>query len=662
MRKNILFTILSIFLLFITVGCNFNDFLPDDGDTPTEDVNDNQEDSEQKVIYNLAVESGYKGSYEDWLESIRGDEVVIQVSNGEIQWKYSNESLWKKLISLKELTGEKGSDGKNVEFKVNDGFLQWRYVGEDDINWRNLLNLSTLTGADGQDGKTPEFRVNDGFIQWKYSNETTWTDLISVSTLAGEKGEDGLTPEFRASETHILWKYTIESDSEWRELIALDSLKGEQGPQGVPGQDGYTPVITIGSNGNWYVDDVDTGIKAQGTQGDPGIDGRSIVSITLTSSNDNVDTYTILYSDDTTSIFTVTNGKNGLQGIQGVPGNDGHTPIITIQGGYWYIDGVNTNVLAEGLKGETGNGISSIVLTKTEGLVDTYTIMFTNGSTTTFAITNGKDGEQGIQGIQGEKGEDGHTPVITIQGGYWYIDGVNTNVLAEGLIGETGNGISSIVLTSSEGLVDTYTITFTNGSTTTFAITNGKDGVGVESITIDERGHLKITLTSGVNLDLGNIKGPQGEAGVDGTDIESAEINANGELVFTLSNGKTINAGKIVGSDGTNGINGVGIKGISFNAAGELIIILTDDEEINCGPLPLCEHMFNDWITNKEATCTSIGVEIRNCIKCGYRDYNFVDAIGHAYEFVYALVDTCVERKELHACISCSSITNWILN
>lgn len=37
-----------------------------------------------------------------------------------------------------------------------------------------------------------------------------------------------------------------------------------------------------------------------------------------------------------------------------------------------------------------------------------------------------------------------------------------------------GGGIVSIEKTSSEGLVDTYTITFTDGSTSTFTVTNGK--------------------------------------------------------------------------------------------------------------------------------------------------------------------------------------------
>ena len=88
-----------------------------------------------------------------------------------------------------------------------------------------------------------------------------------------------------------------------------------------------------------------------------------------------------------------------------------------------------------GPQGETGNGISSITLTESKDLVDTYTIYYTDGTITTFTVTNGKDG---LQGIQGEAGKDGHTPVITIENGYWYIDGVNTLQHAQGVQGETG--------------------------------------------------------------------------------------------------------------------------------------------------------------------------------------------------------------------------------
>ena len=44
--------------------------------------------------------------------------------------------------------------------------------------------------------------------------------------------------------------------------------------------------------------------------------------------------------------------------------------------------------------------------------------------------------------------------------------------------GATGNGISSIDLTSSEGKTDVYTIHFTDGTSTTFEVKNGEDGTG----------------------------------------------------------------------------------------------------------------------------------------------------------------------------------------
>lgn len=58
-------------------------------------------------------------------------------------------------------------------------------------------------------------------------------------------------------------------------------------------------------------------------------------------------------------------------------------------------------------------------------------------------------GNTGATGARGERGERGDT-------------------------GATGNGIASIELTSTQGAVKTYTITYTNGMTTTFDVTDGE--------------------------------------------------------------------------------------------------------------------------------------------------------------------------------------------
>ena len=79
----------------------------------------------------------------------------------------------------------------------------------------------------------------------------------------------------------------------------------------------------------------------------------------------------------------------------------------------------------QGIQGATGNGIQSIEKTSSNALTDTYTILFTDGSSTTFEVENGK-------------------------------------------------GIVSIEKTSSEGNVDTYTITYNDDTTSTFTVTNGE--------------------------------------------------------------------------------------------------------------------------------------------------------------------------------------------
>jgi hypothetical protein len=85
--------------------------------------------------------------------------------------------------------------------------------------------------------------------------------------------------------------------------------------------------------------------------------------------------------------------------------------------------------------GPTGNGIASIELTSTVGLVKTYTITYTNGTTTTFEISDG---------------EDGSTPVITFVGTVIYVDGV----AGPDLKGEQGDPGPNEVSTDTDSSLD----------------------------------------------------------------------------------------------------------------------------------------------------------------------------------------------------------------
>ena len=69
----------------------------------------------------------------------------------------------------------------------------------------------------------------------------------------------------------------------------------------------------------------------------------------------------------------------------------------------------NSSIKGSGIfvKGETGNGIEKIEKTNTEGLIDTYTIYYTDKTTSTFQVSNGGKGDKGDKPI---KGVDYFTP------------------------------------------------------------------------------------------------------------------------------------------------------------------------------------------------------------------------------------------------------------
>lgn len=198
-----------------------------------------------------------------------------------------------------------------------------------------------------------------------------------------------------------------------------------------------------------------------GPAGNDGDDGNGIASITLTDSTGNVDTYTINFTNGTSTTFTITNGTPGATGQTGPAGvgidsitgpqsaNNVDTYTIHFSDGAASTFTVTNGV--DGTAAAAGRGIDSVVKTGTAGNVDTYTIYYSNNTTSTYTITNGAAGPVGPEGPTGPIG-----PV--------------------GPAGNDGNGITSITLTDSTGNVDTYTITFTNGSTTTFTVTNGVAG------------------------------------------------------------------------------------------------------------------------------------------------------------------------------------------
>ena len=283
----------------------------------------------------------------------------VRNSGTAIQWKYSDESDWHDLVTIAELTGAagengadgidgkdgvngndgingtngkdgingtngvNGKDGKNIEIQKDDLYIRWRYAGGE---WQNLVALADISGPAGQNGKTPEFRVNEAMLQWHYVGDEVWLNLYDLSTLKGRDGEagqdgasgkDGNTPFI--GENGNWWIGDTDTGVKATGEKGEKGDTGEKGETGASGKDGNTPFI--GENGNWWIGGTDTGVKAAGEKGEKGDTGEK--------------------------------GETGVDGKDGASGKDGNTPFIG-ENGNWWIGGTDTGVKATGEKGEKG--------------------------------------------------------------------------------------------------------------------------------------------------------------------------------------------------------------------------------------------------------------------------------------------------------------------
>lgn len=275
--------------------------------------------------------------------------------------------------------------------------------------------------------------------------------------------------------------------------------------------------------------------NTQDIKGDRGV---GIVSVEKTATDGLVDTYTITYSDEHTSTFSIVNGAQGEQGPQGQ-------------------------------KGEAGNGIYAIDVDSydEETRTTTYRIVYTNQDYTTFTI---KDGEPGPKG---DKGEIGPKTIFRVEGNYLQYKAENAstwvNLISidqiKGPKGETGadgkdgiNGISGVGIVNIEkiktvGKIDTYQINYTDGSSNTFDVANGADGTSLVGISWSED---KKTLI----FELSNEE----EIRVDFTDISKNLINVDdGEIGQVLTIVDDGDGNKVIGF--TNKTAYTGTNGVTVN-------------------------------------------------------------------------------------------------
>ena len=304
------------------------------------------------------------------------------------------------------------------------------------INGTNGTNGTN--GQDGQDGVSPtvtyaETPIGVAVTITDASGPHTFTILNGEPGPAGPQGNQGIqgpagaqgvqgpagpagfSPTVAAVKAGDSTVVTITDANGPLTFVVHDGQQGPVGPQGIQGIQGIQGVQ-----------------GQQGPAGPAGPAGKGIVSITQTASNANIDTYTITYTDNTTSTFTVTNGVDG----------QGTNQTLTIQGNQLTISGGNTVTLPTGGAGggNDGRGIQEITGPVTSGLVDTYTIHYTDGTTSVFTVTNGAQGPAGQQGPAGPAGPQGEQGPQGVQGpvGPQGPQGAQGAQGLQGLQGETG--------------------------------------------------------------------------------------------------------------------------------------------------------------------------------------------------------------------------------
>ena len=258
--------------------------------------------------------------------------------------------------------------------------------------------------------------------------------------------------------------------------------------------------------------------------------------------------------------YTTTNYITDESYTIDIPGNQ----TLSYYNGALSISGGN-EINIPGGNGEPGVGVDRIVYNYSDGLVDHYDVIYTDtgvnpSHTNEIIVTNGRDGvdgadstvpgpqgpqgEQGPQGIPGIDGADGRgiyafTGPVTIGNTstytLTYTDGTTSNITVQN--GLNGRGISSITGPIRNGYTDTYTINYTDSTTQTYYVINGVNGTNApmpQLVVTEVTGGHQVTFnnvtTPNNNQDpntfnvMDGVAGPAGPAGADGEDGTSFSL------------------------------------------------------------------------------------------------------------------------------------------
>lgn len=502
--------------------------------------------------YELAVQHGYDGTLEDWLQSLQGKSAYeIAVEHGYT----GTEEEW--ISRLNNLVADGGTYVKTASFNsagqliltLSDGTTLnigggLALKGADGANGKDGTNGSNgANGKDGRDGKDGKDGQNgkdgvsvagvsvngEGELIFSFSDGKA-TNVGKVVGTSGLNGKDGLSAYEIAV---ITGATTAATEAEW-----LQSLKG------TAGTDGQTPYV--GTNGNWWIGTTDTGVTAGGRNGTDGATGKSAYEI----------------AKENGCTLSEAEWLASLKGADGQNGSNGKSAYeIALEAGLTtaateaeWLDSLKGATGAAGQDGRDGKDGKDGV----------------NGK-------DGADGKDGIAGKDGIDGKDGDTPFIGTNGNWW-IGTTDTGVKAAGPQGELGlkgdkgdkgetgaqgaNGKSAYEIAIEKNLI-------TNAVTEEQWLASlkgekgaqGEQGVGIQNITLNN-GTMTITLTDNTQFQFENI----GSASSGGTTPQIRINTQTNEWEISSDSGNSwVSTGvKATGEKGADGADGAkGEDGIS---------------------------------------------------------------------------------------------------
>lgn len=273
--------------------------------------------------------------------------------------------------------------------------------------------------------------------------------------------------------------------------------------------------------------------------------------------------------------------KKSLIGQGAIQGQDGKTPYIDPTTKHWFIDGVDTGVLAEGVQGQ--QGISPTI--------DPVSKHWMIGTIDTGVVAEGVNGIDGTDGTDGVDGVDGFSPTVVVNplnttSDYRLdITTIGGTFTTPNLIGAQGQqgipGTSAVSAINPRGDYDVnatpnYTtndyVTYTDGNTYVCKVDNPTNIAPTDGRNNDP--FWQIIALRGAD----GVQGADGQPGVDGTTFIPS-IDVNGNVSWTnnggLANPTTVN---VKGADGITYTPKIGTVTNTTTASASVTVNATTQE------------------------------------------------------------------------------------